>query len=142
MLLEEDVDVDSSSIGNQQPKESRDDGDSIHDMLDSEDDDLTDEDESGLDEDALRGMRKLNSVATILSLRKKPTSSSRYFILLCRMVAMPMVRPTLQSNLLKLEKEFVHGYREGAAVFYVSLTNESGQTQEVTDADKEAWGPH
>jgi hypothetical protein len=30
------------------------------------------------------------------------------------MLAMPMVRPTLASDLVKLEQEFVHGYREGA----------------------------
>jgi len=57
------------------------------------------------------------------------------------MVAMPMVRPTLQTDLAKLEQEFVHGYREGAAVFYVSLTNEDGKTQEITAEDKDAWGP-
>jgi len=57
------------------------------------------------------------------------------------MVAMPMVRPTLQSDLAKLEQKFVHGYREGTVVFYVSLTNEDGRTQEITAKDKEAWGP-
>jgi len=57
------------------------------------------------------------------------------------MLPMPLVRPTLESDLAKLEQEFVHGYREGAAVFYVSLTNEDGKTYEVTAADKEAWGP-
>jgi hypothetical protein len=57
------------------------------------------------------------------------------------MVAMPVVRPTLQSDLAKLEQEFVHGYREGASVFYVTVTNEEGKKQEVTEADKEKWGP-
>ena len=52
-----------------------------------------------------------------------------------------MVRPTLASDLAKLEQEFVHGYREGASVFYVTTTNEDGKTQEVTEADKAYWGP-
>ena len=66
--------------------------------------------------------KKLNSVATIKSLRLQPISSSRFSIPLCRMLAMPMVRPTLSSDLAKLEQEFVHGYREGASVFYVTTT--------------------
>ena len=88
------------------------------------------------------GLRqKLNSVSTITSLRFQPISSSRFSIPLCRMLAMPMVRPTLASDLAKLEQEFVHGYREGASVFYVTTTNEDGKTQEVLEADKASWGP-
>jgi len=54
---------------------------------------------------------------------------------------MPMVRPTLASDLAKLEQEFVHGYRDGASVFYVTTTNEDGKTQDVLEADKASWGP-
>jgi hypothetical protein len=54
---------------------------------------------------------------------------------------MPMVRPTLDSDLKKLEQEFVHGYREGSCVFYVSLTNESSEERFVSEEDKRAWGP-
>ena len=54
---------------------------------------------------------------------------------------MPMVRPTLQSDLIKLEQEFVHGYRDGASVFYVTMTDEHGRSQEVTAVDKERWRP-
>jgi hypothetical protein len=57
------------------------------------------------------------------------------------MLAMPMVRPTLPSDLAKLEQEFVHGYREGASVFYVTITDEEGKTHEVTEAHKASWGP-
>jgi hypothetical protein len=93
------------------------------------------------DEDEIRTRQKLNSVATITSLRFQPISSSRFGIPLCRMLSMPMVRPTLSSDLAKLEQEFVHGYREGASVFYVTTTNEDGKTQEVLEADKASWGP-
>jgi hypothetical protein len=93
------------------------------------------------DEDEIRTRQKLNFVATITSLRFQPISSSRFSIPLCRMLAMPMVKPTLSSDFAKLEQEFVHGYREGALVFYVTTTNEDGKTQEVIEADKASWGP-
>ena len=93
------------------------------------------------DEDEIRARQKLNSVATITSLRFQPLSSSHFCIPLCRLLPMPMVRPTLASDLAKLEQEFVHGYREGASVFYVTTTNEDGKTQEVGEADKASWGP-
>lgn len=99
---------------------------------DEEDESLNDE-ISGLDEDEIRSKNKLNSVATISSLRFQPLSASRFSIPLCRMMAMPMLRPTLQSDLAKLEQEFVHGYRDGASVFYVSVTDEDGKMMEVTD---------
>jgi hypothetical protein len=58
------------------------------------------------------------------------------------MVPMPIVRPTLSSNLASFEDEFVHGYREGAAVFYLSITNDGGQIEKVTDEDLASWGPY
>ena len=88
------------------------------------------------DEDEIRTRQKLNSMATITSLRFQSIISSRSSISLCRMLAMPMVRPTLASDLAKLEQELVHGYMEGASVFYVTTTNEDGKTQEVIEIDK------
>ncbi len=116
--------------------------------LDSSDE-VQDDSEEGLgekdlfegDEDDIRARQKLNTVATLSELRVQPFSASRFNIPLCRMLAMPMVRPTLSTDLAKLEQEFVHGYREGSSVFYVTLTNEEGNTQEVTEADMASWGP-
>ena len=88
------------------------------------------------DDDEIQTRQKLNSVATITSLRFQPITSSRFSIPWCRLLAMPMVRPTLASDLAKLEQEFVHGYREGASVFYVTTTNEDGNSHEVIEADK------
>jgi hypothetical protein len=65
----------------------------------------------------------------------KPSFLSCMAVSLCRMVAMPIVKPTLSSNLASLEDKFVHGYREGAALFYLSTTNEGGQIDKVTDED-------
>lgn len=115
--------------------------DILDDVLQGEEESLADDEHFVGDEDEIRTRQKLNSVATITSLRVQPSSSSRFNIPLCRMLAMPMVRPTLASDLTKLEQEFVHGYREGASVFYVTTTNEEGKTQEVTEADKASWGP-
>ena len=52
-----------------------------------------------------------------------------------------MVRPTLPSDLVKLEEKFIHGYDEGVSVFYVTITYEEGKTREVTEVDKASWGP-
>ena len=111
------------------------------DGLEGDEDILGDDSKFMVDEDEIRTRQKLNSVSTIASLRFQPISSSRFFIPLCRMLAMPMVRPTLASDLVKLEQEFVHGYREGASVFYVTTTNEDGKTQEVLESHKASWGP-
>jgi hypothetical protein len=119
----------------------RPDMDIVEDVHDGEEESLGNDDHFAGNEDEIRSRQKLNSVATITNLRFQPITSSRFFIPLCRMVAMPMLRPTLASDLAKLEQEFVHGYREGASVFYVTTTNEDGKTMEVTEADKASWGP-
>ena len=113
----------------------------LEDVPEREEEILGDDAEFVGDEDEIRIRQKLNLVSTITSLRFQPINSSRFSIPLCRMLAMPMVRPTLTSDLAKLEQEFVHGYREGASVFYVSTTNEDGKTHEVQEADRASWGP-
>jgi len=90
-------------------------------------------------EDELRRLQKVDSVATIASLRRKPEELSRFKIPLCELVAMPMVRPTLSSHILKLEQEFAHGYNDGRATFYVSTTNEVGERQEFTSDEMNGW---
>jgi hypothetical protein len=52
----------------------------------------------------------------------KPSLLSRMLIPLWRLIAMPIVRSTLSSNLALLEDDFVDGYREGVVVFYLSTT--------------------
>ena len=106
-----------------------------------EDDSLRDNDAILGDEDEIRSRKRLNSVATISSLRLKPFSASQFDIPLYRMQAMPMVRPMMQCDLSKLEEEFAHGYREGASIFYVTTTDEGGKTKEVSASDKDRWGP-
>ena len=69
----------------------------------NEDDESLNDEVSGLDEDEIRSRNKPSSVATISSLRFQPLYAFRFSIPLCRMWAMPMLRPTLQSDLAKLE---------------------------------------
>ena len=70
----------------------------------------------------------------------KPKELFRMYIPLCRLVAMPMVRPALASDVGKLEQDFT-GYRDGAAVFYVSTTNEQGQIEEFSEEEVQGWDP-
>jgi hypothetical protein len=95
----------------------------------------------GANEDEIRHSQKINSVTALATLRLQPLNISRHNIPLCRLVVMPMVRPTLQCDLVKLEQEFVHGYSEGACVFYVSLINEQGIGEHVTSEHRSDWGP-
>ena len=103
-------------------------------------DDAYDE-EKGLTEDELRRIQKGDSIDILSELRMKPKDLFRLHIPLIRLVAMPMVRPTLACDITKLEQEFAGGYRDGAAVFYVSITNEEGQSEEFTDVEMSNWDP-
>lgn len=94
-----------------------------------------------LNEDELRHVQRVNFISAIDKLRILPKSSSRFEIPLCRLLYMPLVRPTLDSDIKRLEAEFSHGYRPGANVFYVSLTNDIGEASFVTEEDKKSWGP-
>ena len=91
-------------------------------------------------EDDIRRAQTVDIVAGIEVLRMTPHELSRMKILLCRLVPMPMVRPTLASDLIQLEQQFVHGYEEGARVFYVSVADELSQTSTFLSAEKDEWG--
>ena len=82
----------------------------------------------GLNEDDIRRAQKMDTVAILQSLRLFPNELSRMRIPLCRLVPMPMVWPTLASDILALEQQFVYGYEEGARVFYVSIVDEQSYT--------------
>jgi hypothetical protein len=95
-----------------------------------------------LNEDELRNLQKANSIQCIEGMRLSPKEASRFDIPLCRMIYMPLVRPTLAHDIKRLEAEFTHGYRLGASVFYVSTTNENGKERLLKDVDTSNWGPH
>jgi hypothetical protein len=58
------------------------------------------------------------------------------------MVYMPLVRPTLVNDIKRLEAKFIHGYRPGAPMFYVSICSEKREGRSVKDEDTSNWGPH
>jgi hypothetical protein len=74
-------------------------------------------------------------------MRILPKVEPHFDIPLCRRVYMPLVRPTLVHDIKRLEAEFTHGYRLGALVFYVSITNEHREERHVKDVDTSNWGP-
>jgi hypothetical protein len=84
---------------------------------------------------------KANLIATVEALHLKPTSLSRMPIPLCRLFAMPIVRPTLSSDVALLEKDFVYGFQEGAAMFYLFTTNEAGLIDKVLDENLQSCSP-
>jgi hypothetical protein len=95
-----------------------------------------------LNEDELCNLQKANSIQCIKGMRLLPKEASKFDILLCRMIYMPLVRPTLTHDIKRLEAEFTHGYRLGASVFYVSTTNENGEERLLKDVDTSNGGPH
>jgi len=97
------------------------------------------EEERELLEDELRRLQKVDSVATITSLKMKPDRYSRMRIPLYRLVPMPMVRPTLSSDIQRMEQEFAHGYLNGMAAFYESITNEAVESLQFKDKEVEGW---
>ena len=106
--------------------------------MDLDDSAVGDEDaehEEELNEDELHELLKVNSNKYIEHTRISPKEASRFDIPLCRMIYMPLVRPTLASDIKRLEAEFAHGYRAGASVFYVSICNERGEERSVSSED-------
>ena len=97
--------------------------------------------EKDLMEDDLREHHKVDSLNTIASVRMKPAHLFRLQIPLCQMVPMPMVRPTLSCDLDFLEHEFSKGYKDGAAVFYVTTTDEARESSLFIEEEIEKWDP-
>ena len=87
------------------------------------DDDLCEVISSHVKVHAILSDHSFDSNSLIENLQFQPTSKSRFFILLYRLFSMPLVRPTLMSDVFKLEHGFIHEYRFGSAVFYMSVVN-------------------
>ena len=60
----------------------------------------------------------------------------------CMMINLQVVRPALAMDIEKMKADFIHGYRPGAAVFYVSTTNIQGTERSVSDEDRMSWNAH
>lgn len=86
-------------------------------------------------------LRKPDSFGFISSLQVHP-SHPRVLVPLCRLVALPLVRPIRQQNVKKLEAEFVNGYRSGDRALYLSILNDKGLDMEVTPEISSSWSSH
>ena len=109
---------------------------------DKPNDDLVEIISSHVKAHAILSDHSFNSNSVIENLQFQPTSKSRFFIPLCRLLSMPLVRPTLLSDVLKLEQGFIHGYRSGSAVFYISVVNNEMETADVTSELMNSWNVH
>lgn len=72
---------------------------------------------------AILSDHSFDSNSVIENLQFQLASNLRFFIHLCQLFSLPLVRPTLMSHVLKLEHGFIHRYRSRVAVFYVSVIN-------------------
>ena len=77
----------------------------------------------------IRHNLKKDSFSVVEGMRIQPAKKSSIRIPLCRLVHMPLVRPTLRSDVTKLMAAFQFGYRVGSATLYVYTANESGENR-------------
>jgi hypothetical protein len=89
----------------------------------------------------LRKSQKEDSIGVIQRLRIKPTSKSRLSIPLCRLRALPLVRPISEVEVQCLECEFVMGYQEGDRVLYVSGFNDVPVDLPIPPGIMASWSP-
>ena len=66
---------------------------------------------------AILNDHSFDSNSVIENIQFQPTSKSRFFSPICCLLSMPLFRPTLLSDVLKLEQGFIHLYSSGSAVF-------------------------
>lgn len=93
-------------------------------------------------EEVFRVKNKLDSISYINSLCFLEDEEAALRIPLCRMRAMPLVRPVLRTDILRLQAEFSFGYRSGDRVFYVSTTDDKGDSELVNDTVMSTWNSH
>ncbi len=65
-------------------------------------------------------MNKINVIEILEKHKMLPKRKARIKMPLYKMISMPIVRPTLKIDVLKMEQAFHFGYWEGDKVFYVS----------------------
>ena len=84
----------------------------------------------------IRHNLKKYSFSVVEGMRIHPVEKSSMRIPLYRLIHMPLVRPTLCSDVTKLMAAFQFGYRAGYASLYVSTANESGENRFISAKDK------
>ena len=85
------------------------------------------------------------SVNTSLVLERlwfEPKIKSKLHIPLCQMISLPIVRPFLGNDVMRLGAHFVKtGYMDGHGVFYVAMEDNEGRMVPVTKAISNSWSP-
>jgi hypothetical protein len=82
-----------------------------------------------------------NMYEVVDRMRPQSVSKAVFRIPLCRMIHMPMVRPTLRCDVLKLMGAFRYGYKPHSGAMYVSVTDDEGQSRVVTQENVQQWNP-
>ena len=62
---------------------------------------------------------------------------SQIKIPLCWIISLQVVCPALAVDIEKMKADFIHGYRLGVVVFYVSTIDFTSVERFVTDADQQ-----
>jgi hypothetical protein len=88
----------------------------------------------------IRHHLKKDSFSIVEGMKIQPVERSSMRIPLCRLIHMPLVCPTLRSDVTKLMAAFQFRYRTGSATLYVSTTNESGENRFISAKDRREWG--
>ena len=81
----------------------------------------------------------MNSVQILQKAQAFDGDLSQIEIPLCQMISFQVVRPALAVDIEKMKVDFIHGYRPGAAVFYMSTIDFTGKERVVTDSDRQSW---
>ena len=68
-----------------------------------------------------RRLKRTNFNSIINQLRVTPHAKSRFCVLLCRLVVLPLVGPILENDIQLLETKFSNGYREGIVCYMCRL---------------------
>ena len=90
-------------------------------------------------ERARRVYQKSNFVTVLESMR---VTKGPFYVPLCRMLALPRVRPLQEVDVCALEKRFEGGYIDGDRAFYISVLDDSENTCEVSPEIESTWDPH
>ena len=84
--------------------------------------------------DVVLGHRRLrvNSVQLLNTMLAFCNGKAEMNISLVQMLSLQVVRPALAIDIKKMKTDFIHGYKPGAAVFYMSTTNFTNTERLVT----------
>jgi hypothetical protein len=89
----------------------------------------------------VQNQTKINTREILEKYKITPKCKARMHVPLYRMVPMPIVKPTLKIDILKMEQAFHMGYKEDDKVFYRSLTNWKGEEEDVI-LHNDTWDEH